>query len=81
MKYLPVKLYLTHEKKNQTNPREKKWWRVKTEKSVRENNVLYLKTPKSQKNWFHGHFWVSRGKKTLTISDADGQRIASSNTP
>ena len=63
MKYLPVKLYFTREKKPNECPWKKKWGRVKTEKSVRENNVLYLKTPKSQKKLVSRALLSFTGKK------------------
>ena len=56
-RFLPVK-------KTKRVPVKKKEGVKKTEKSVRENIVLPVKKPKNaKKNGFHGHFWVSRGKK------------------
>ena len=60
---VPVK----KQKSDQKCPWKPKIVREKCEKSVRERGVAFReKSRKKAKNGFHGHFWFSRGKKTLT---------------
>ena len=66
IKFTPVKQNFKPVKKSEKSAREKKVRVKKLQKmGVKRFFSIFLPvkiTPKSAKNGFHGHFWVSRGK-------------------